>query len=137
MPPWLRFNKRGVKAVKRTRKDEYKSGLERDLALLIEASGQPVQYEPFRIPYVPAKPKHYKPDFLLKNGILIEGKGYFESSDRAKIKACLAQHPDLDIRFVFSTPHKTIGKKSKTTYAQWASYMGCQWADRTIPESWY
>ena len=46
------------------------------------------------------------------------------------------QHPDLDIRFVFSNPLTRISKKSKTTYAMWCEKHGFQYAKGLIPEAW-
>ena len=63
-------------------------------------------------------------DFILPNGIIIEAKGQFVSSDRSKHKLIKEQHPDLDIRFVFSNSRTRIGKKSKTTYAMWCDRFG-------------
>ena len=51
----------------------------------------------------------YKPDFVLPNGIIIETKGQFLSSDRTKHKLIAKQNPLLDIRFVFSNPNTKIG----------------------------
>ena len=43
------------------------------------------EYEPFRIPFVqPAKNRTYTPDFVLPNGIIIETKGRWITSDRQK-----------------------------------------------------
>ena len=44
----------------------------------------------------------YIPDFVLDNGIIIETKGLFTSEDRRKHIEVQKQHPELDIRFVFT-----------------------------------
>ena len=41
-----------------------------------------------------------------------------------------------DIRFVFSNSKQKIGKKSKTTYADWCIRYGFKFADKEIPQSW-
>lgn len=101
-----------------------------------EKAGVKVAFEPFGITYI-VPPKKYKPDWLvLHNGILIESKGWFQSSDRSKLKLIKQQYPALDLRIVFAKPHTKIGKKSETTYAMWADRMGIPWAEKNIPKSW-
>jgi hypothetical protein len=46
------------------------------------------------------------------------------------------QHPELDIRFVFSNSKTRISKQSKTTYADWCRTKGFQFADKKIPQEW-
>jgi hypothetical protein len=75
-------------------------------------------------------------DFELPNGILIETKGRFKPADRTKHLLIKQQHPELDIRFVFSNSHNTLSKKSSTTYADWCDKHGFKWADKQIPRSW-
>ena len=118
------------------RRGEHRSTLEDKLAAQLKAAGAAYLYEPVVIPYTPAKPRKYKPDFVLPNGIVIEAKGHFVSEDRSKHKTVKAQHPDLDIRFVFARPKNLIGKKSTTTYAQWADSHGFQWSEAFIPSEW-
>lgn len=101
-----------------------------------DKAGVEVAFEPFSIPYV-VPIKKYKPDWLvLHNGILIESKGWFQSSDRSKLRLIKQQYPDLDIRIVFAKPHTKIGRKSETTYAMWADRVGIPWAEKDIPRSW-
>ena len=47
-----------------------------------------------------------------------------------------AQHPELDIRFVFSSSRARISKTSATTYADWCRKHGFQFADKSIPLEW-
>lgn len=88
------------------------------------------------IEYTISKPRKYHPDFLLANGIYIEAKGWFKSSDRQKHLAIKYAHPHLDIRFVFSNPNNKIGKKSNTTYAMWCERNGFKYAKGTVPPEW-
>lgn len=115
----------------------FRSGLEDANAAYLVSRGQKVSYEGYTLEYTqPVKRRKYTPDFPLSNGIIIETKGRFVTADRQKhlmIKAC---HPDLDIRFVFSNPHQTISKQSKTTYAMWCESKGFKWAAKLIPDSW-
>lgn len=86
---------------------------------------------------MPAKEHTYTPDFLLKrSGIIVETKGQFTSEDRQKHLYVKAQHPELDIRFVFQNPNAPIYKGSKTTYAKWCEKHGFKYATRLIPLEW-
>lgn len=106
------------------------------MGLQLKAMGIPYGYETFRIPYKPKALKHYTPDFTLPNGIIVETKGRFVTADREKLKLIKQQHPDLDIRLVFSNSRQRISKQSRTTYALWAETHGFPFADRLIPSSW-
>ena len=93
-------------------------------------------FEQFHIPWRLEKSCKYTPDFLLPNGIIIESKGRFVTADRQKHICVKAQHPELDIRFVFSRSKSPISKGSKTTYGKWCDTKGFQYADKTIPTEW-
>ena len=94
-------------------------------------------YETRVIKYVkPERTSRYTPDFNLDNGIIIETKGRFLTADRQKQLLVKQQHPDLDIRFIFSRSAQRISKKSKTTYAMWCEKNGFRYADVTIPHAW-
>lgn len=97
----------------------------------------PFKYEKLVIPYEqPSKTRRYTPDFLLKNGIIIETKGRFVTTDRQKHLLVQAQYPLLDIRFVFSNPNSRISKQSATTYAMWCTSKGFQYAKGAVPQAW-
>jgi hypothetical protein len=115
----------------------FRSGLEDVIAAQLTAAGVDFGYETLRLSYAPSpKPRHYTPDFILPNGIVIESKGRFDTPDRGKHKLVKAQHPDLDIRFVFSNSRTRISKQSLTTYGVWAASHGFLYADRLIPMAW-
>lgn len=121
----------------RAREAGYRSGLEVLNAKLLEEQGVDAKYEAVVLSYtVPERVASYTPDFVLPNGIVIETKGQFVSADRTKHRLIRAQHPNLDIRFVFSVPTARIGKKSATTYALWCERLGIPYAARSIPLSW-
>ena len=85
----------------------------------------------------PARQSKYTPDFVLTNsGIIVETKGRFMTDDRAKHLLLKAEHPHLDIRFVFSNPKQRISKASKTTYAMWCEKHGFKYAKGSIPIEW-
>lgn len=121
-----------------TRTDNgFRSGLEERIAQELLEQGVPFDYEAHTIEYTkPAKKATYKPDFILHNGIIIETKGRFLTADRQKHLLIKKQHPDLDIRFVFSNSNSKISKRSKTTYAMWCEKNGFLYADGFIPKAW-
>lgn len=115
----------------------YRSGLEEIVGEQLKQQGLPVEYEMVTLEYTqPAKVRRYTPDFILPNGIIIETKGRFVSDDRVKHRLIAAEHPDLDIRFVFSNPRTRISKTSRTTYALWCERYGFQYAAKFIPKLW-
>lgn len=115
----------------------FRSGLEKKIAEDLTAQAVGFTFEELKVPYVkPAKPCKYSPDFILENGIIIESKGRFLTEDRQKQLLVKAQHPDLDLRFVFSNSKSRITKRSTTTYADWCEKGGFLYADKAIPQEW-
>lgn len=117
----------------------FRSGLEDRVAGELASLGVSVVYESKAsvICFVePAKARKYTPDFVLPNGIIIETKGRFVVKDRQKHLLVQKQHPDKDIRFVFSNPRQRISKLSRTTYGDWCEKHGFQYAAKSIPEAW-
>lgn len=114
----------------------FRSGLEEVVAAQLEREGVPVEYEKHRILYqVPSRPARYTPDF--KTGdFFVETKGRFLTADRQKHLLIKAQHPDYDIRFVFSNSRARISKQSSTTYADWCEKHGFKYADKVVPAAW-
>lgn len=115
----------------------FRSGLEEQTAEWLKKRGIEFEYENEVITYVkPARTSKYTPDFKLPNGIIVETKGRFLTDDRQKHLLVKQQHPDKDIRFVFSNSRVKISKQSKTTYAMWCEKHGFLYADKFIPEEW-
>lgn len=115
----------------------YRSGLEEKVADQLRAAGVDPKFESIKLDYIKPESKHkYTPDFPLTKSILIETKGRFMPDDRKKHLLLKEQHPDLDIRFVFSRSATPITKGSKTTYAAWCDKYGFQYADKLIPQAW-
>ena len=115
----------------------YRSGLEEKVAKQLQDAGVEAEYETKKIGYLkPSKLSRYTPDWILPNGIVIETKGRFLVADRQKHLIIKQQHPDIDIRFVFSHSKSRISKSSKTTYAAWCEKNGFLYADKWIPEDW-
>jgi hypothetical protein len=133
-PWWEKVNKGNKEAGLRY---GFRSGLEERNAKLIESLGQPVIYEALKVRYsVPLSFHIYTPDFELANGIIVETKGVWDAKDRAKMLLVKAQHPELDIRMVFTRSAAPIGKGSKTTMADFCRKNGIKFADKLIPREW-
>lgn len=115
----------------------FRSGLEMKIDESLKNQGIDGEYEQHIIQYTKPETHHkYHPDFKLPNGIFIETKGRFLTDDRKKHLLIKAQHPELDIRFLFQNSKTKISKASKTTYADWCIKHGFQFADKEIPSDW-
>lgn len=121
---------------------QFKSGLEKDFALLLMSLGKGVQYEPDRLPFI--KQSHYVPDFKIAEKVYIETKGFFPPSKRKDLIAFTEQYPHLKIYLVFDD-RKGGGSKcklypgAKTTYGDWCDKHGFQYSNITqgIPNDWF
>ena len=114
----------------------FRSGLEKRTAAYLKKLKIKFEYEKMRIKWQDLRFKTYTPDFVLDNGIIIETKGRFINSDRTKHLMVKAQHPEHDIRFVFSNPNQKLYKGSKTTYGDWCDKNGFKYAKEIIPVEW-
>ena len=114
------------KRVRISKTVELKSGLEEAVFNYLNNNNCMFVYEGIKIAYSsPETKKTYTPDFpISKCNIIVETKGAFQSADRKKMKLIKAQHPEFDIRFIFSNSKTKIGKKSKTTYGKWCELFG-------------
>lgn len=131
----------------------FRSGLEKKIAAQLDGAGIKYDYEDLIVPYeVPARTAKYKADFPIRDtNIIIEGKGHFGANnfggrfsnmrdnsvkERQKFALLKEQHPDLDIRFVFSRASAPIYKGSKTTHGKWAEDHGFMWSEKVMPPEW-
>lgn len=124
----------------------FRSGLEERISKELEGTGCCFSYEEEAIHYVkPARKSKYTPDFIItkrpdgtlkERPLVIESKGRFLTADRQKHLLIKDQHPDIDIRFVFSNSRQKISKQSQTTYAMWCEKHGFLYADGSVPEEW-
>lgn len=124
----------------------FRSGLEERLAEELKSKGCGFTYEEEAIHYTkPARQSKYTPDFIIlkrpdgklkERPLVIESKGRFLTADRQKHLLIKDQHPDIDIRFVFSNSRQKISKQSKTTYAMWCEKHGFDYADASVPDEW-
>ena len=117
-------------------KNGYRSGLEHALSLYLEKLKHKYAYESIKIEWEDLSYRTYTPDFILNNGIIIETKGRFLAVDRRKHLAIKRQHPNLDIRFVFTNSRSKLRKGAKSSYGQWCDKYGFRYYDRIIPEDW-
>lgn len=133
---------------------EYRSGLERDAAAKLTQAGVPFDFEGQWIRYVvPEREAKYLPDFSFKGcPIILEPKGRFGGAipggkfrvstkdaavkERQKFVLLREQHPELDIRFIFSRASTPIYKGSPTSYGKWATDHGFLWAEKVVPDAW-
>lgn len=115
----------------------WRSGLEQRNQEDLTKRGVPFRYEEVKLRYTrPASAHKYTPDFILPNGIIVETKGLFDTEDRQKHLLVKAEHPDLDIRFVFTRSASPLRKGAKTTYGEWCQKHGFPFADKLIPQAW-
>ncbi len=129
----------------------YRSGLEMKVAEELKLAKAVYQYEPKdgKIEYtVPESYHKYTPDFVITNPsgkqFIVETKGLWDSVDRKKHLLIRQQHPELDIRFVFSRSKAKIIKGSNTSYADICNGLGrrpfkdvtWKYADKFIPKKW-
>ena len=120
---------------KKKKTSKFRSGLEEQVAKLLEGLGVTYEYESTRVPYTIQH--HYSPDFVLPNHVLLETKGYWDAKDRRKILAVKKDNPYLDLRMVFQSPYNKINKNSKTTYAKWCEKHDIPWTSyHNIPIDW-
>ena len=118
-------------------KPRFRSRFEERIALSLNQRGVKWDYETLRIDFNVSRMSHYTPDFILKNGVIIEAKGRFTAANRTKHLLVRAQWSNkYDIRFVFQNAHAKLYKGSKTTYAQWCNKHGFKWAHGNIPDAW-
>ena len=118
------------------RKNGYRSGLEDIVATYLKEHKIKFLYEKIKIEWEDLSYRTYTPDFVLDNGIIIETKGRFTVADRRKHLCIKRQHPNLDIRFVFTNSRSKLRKGAKSSYAEWCIKYDFRYYDRIIPEDW-
>ena len=111
----------------------YRSNFEKKFAKSLKDNGIRFKYENLHFKYTVERT--YTPDFDLGD-FIVETKGRFTSSDRAKHLRIKEAYPKADIRFVFMNPRVKLNKKSQTTYGDWCDKHGFKWADSCLPKEW-
>mgnify|MGYP001254281940 FL=1 len=127
------FNSRVYRIAKRL---GFRSGLECKVAEDLKSKGIKFGYETIKIEWEDLCYRTYTPDFILHNNIIVETKGYWTSTDRRKLLCIKKQHPDLDIRIVFTNSRTKLRKGAKSSYAEWCIKHKFEFADKRIPEEW-
>ena len=123
---------RAFNRANKQRKDkEQRSGLEDKVEDALREQGFNPEYEKESFPYV--LHRKYRPDFKIGD-VHIEVKGWWPSDQRQKFLSVVINNPDLKIFVAIQRPHQTLNKKSKTTYAQWATRYGIAWCPIPIPK---
>lgn len=124
---------RGVSKTKSIKRSHF----EDEVASLLNLLKVKFEYEKVSLKYTKPSTNHkYTPDFILPNGIICEAKGWLHLSDRKKMLLVIAQHPDLDIRFIFQNPNAKLSAKSKTTYAKWCDKNKIKWGTIADLQAW-
>ena len=120
-----------------------KSKEEVAFATQCDRQGIPWKYESEKLMWSPPL-RPYTPDFILpkKSGgkMHIEKKSYLRPQDITKMRYVRKQHPEVDIRFVFSRASKPLGRVradgTRGTHGDWATKNGYQWCDGFLPQAW-
>ena len=134
----MKMKKISSSQLRRGMREGYRSGLEASVGAQLNSAKVRWEYESERIPYTP-RPRTYTPDFIVKGQAVkfyVETKGRFLGSDRTKHLLLKEQHPQLDIRFVFTNPNQKLYKGAKTTYGEWCEKHGFSFSKGSIPDSW-
>lgn len=119
----------------------FRSGLEASNADILDGLSVSYGFETEKINYTkPASNHTYTPDFVIKTRsgkkIYVETKGRFLYDDAKKHLLVKEQHPDLDIRFVFSSLNGKVGASKIMTCAKWCEKHGYLYAHKAIPDAW-
>ena len=96
--------------MRRHNKGRYRSGLEKEVAAYLRQNQKKVRYEVLKVEW--------------------------EDLRYRKHREIQRQHPELDIRFVFSNANAKLYKGAKSRYCNWCEQHKFQWAHRVIPEEW-
>ena len=90
-------------------------------------------YEPLAIPYVIEH--HYKPDFVLPTGLVVEGKGIFRNNDKKKLLAI--QSLGIDVKVLLQKANVRV-PSARHTHEEWLEKNHFTYAVGTlIPPHWY
>jgi hypothetical protein len=109
----------------------FKSKLEEKVWAVLKKNFPSVKYEPQKYKFIqPEIERTYIPDFKTgRSNIYIEAKGKLDLDTRKKMLWFRDSNPTIRIVFLFQNPDNKITKRSKTTYAMWATDNGFEWLD--------
>jgi hypothetical protein len=109
----------------------FKSKLEEKVWAVLKKNFPSVKYEPNKFKFIqPEIERTYIPDFKTgRSNIFLEAKGKLDLETRKKMVWFRDSNPTIRIIFLFMNPDNKITKRSKTTYAMWATDNGFEWLD--------
>lgn len=109
----------------------FKSKLEEKVWAVLKKEFPTVKYEPQKFKFIqPEIERTYIPDFKTgRSNVFIEAKGKLDLETRKKMIWFRDSNPGVRIIFLFMNPDNKITKRSKTTYAMWATDNGFEWLD--------
>ena len=109
----------------------FKSKLEEKVWATLKREYPSVKYEPNKFKFIqPEIERTYIPDFKTgRSNIFLEAKGKLDLETRKKMIWFRDSNPHIRIIFLFQNPDNKITKRSKTTYAMWATDNGFEWLD--------
>ena len=109
----------------------FKSKLEEKVWATLKREYPSVKYEPNKFKFIqPEIERTYIPDFKTgRSNIFLEAKGKLDLETRKKMIWFRDSNPNIRIIFLFQNPDNKITKRSKTTYAMWATDNGFEWLD--------
>lgn len=111
----------------------FRSGLEQRIANNLAKRKCNFEYESMSVAYIIEH--KYKPDFVLSNGVIVEAKGYFRYKEQKMHREIKKQHPELDIRFVFSNVDSRV-QGSRLTCAKWCEKYNFLYSEEIVPYEW-
>ena len=115
----------------------YRSNFEIVFKTAFEKLGYSAKYEAKTIMYIqPEKPRKYTPDWEVQEGIYIETKGRFPPEERQKVLWVRESNPKIKVYMLFQNSSVTLSKRSKTTYGDWCTKHGIEWADISEVDKW-
>jgi hypothetical protein len=121
--------------------EKLRSGYEEQIRAQLDRLGVDYVYEQQALKYVPPVKAHRKTfDWWIttRTGkiIVVESKGWWQPKTRIAELECIAQNPEIDVRYVFQNPNKKIRKGSKTSYADVCRKHGIAFAKGLVPTEW-
>lgn len=80
--------------------------------------------------------RRYVPDWVSEDDqLIVESKGKFTPSDRTKMLAVIAAHPEKDIRMLFMRDNWLTRKKLEK-YSDWCTKHNIKYAIGEFPKEW-
>lgn len=132
----------------------YRTQFEATIAEELTSKEVAFEYEPTRLRYTDqgGRKRITQPDFFLKarsndptRGMFVEAKSLLKRDHLSKYESLKETRPEVDLRFVFEEPERTIGnlttedgsgERVSLTYADWADMNGFKWNGEAVPNAW-